>query len=778
MTSFLTNFFLDRNKPEIVYKPEIFDLKNPYDKSKLEELTKSGKVIQIYDQILGQTEELVKSLNPKIVYKKPELTKAATDYINSNSSHPDEFGVWVYYPWSGRLIHVLSKEDFIEVRTNRNNYKISPAEREILFKKRIGVVGLSIGQSIAMTLATERIFGEIRLADFDIIELSNLNRIRTGIQNLGVSKVVAVAREIAELDPFLNVTCFLDGLTEENMDEYFLGNGKLDLVVEACDGLDIKILSRRKAKSLGIPVVMDTSDRGMIDIERFDLEPGRPILHGLIEHLDSSKLKGLTNEEKVPFLLAIIGIDTMSDRLKASMLEIEQSITTWPQLASSVTLGGGVTTDVCRRILLNQLKDSGRYFIDVEEIITDKEKPVIREIPLNIRPSLTFPQMMDIIRQSPLCKVYPEQEEIDSPTLNEIIKAAGMAPSGANIQPWRWIYDNKNLYLFFDDVYSAGLLDCGNTISFASLGAAVENLVLKAHEKGLEVLQEKPVLKKDTQLVAVFHFFKTIPSSLKDRLEKHVCDNLVKVIPDRLTNRNIRKRQPIAKDKLKLLQEAARTVPGAEMKLIDDEKTLQLLGEVTAKMDRIRVMHEGGHKDFRAEIRWTREEALQACNGVDLMGTVDLTQTELAGWRIAKSWPVIKLLNDWRVGSGLEKIQRKNVAGATALGLLTVPSFSCDTFYDGGRAMERVWLKATELNISVHPASLSTLIWNTLMYNEEDVFPDYMREEARQLRKQFEEILSLQDKRADVILFRFFISDPPKERAVRYPIEKILYVNK
>ena len=48
-------------------------------------------------------------------------------------------------------------------------------------------------------------FGEIRLADFDEIDLSNLNRVRTHLINIGINKAVIVAREIAEIDPYLKV---------------------------------------------------------------------------------------------------------------------------------------------------------------------------------------------------------------------------------------------------------------------------------------------------------------------------------------------------------------------------------------------------------------------------------------------------------------------------------------------------------------------------------------------------------------------------------------------
>ena len=86
--------------------------------------------------------------------------------------------------------------------TNDASRSASPEEKETLSKKKIGIIGLSVGQSIALTIAMERTCGELRIADFDILELSNLNRIRAGLPNLGIAKTIVVAREIAEIDPW------------------------------------------------------------------------------------------------------------------------------------------------------------------------------------------------------------------------------------------------------------------------------------------------------------------------------------------------------------------------------------------------------------------------------------------------------------------------------------------------------------------------------------------------------------------------------------------------
>ena len=123
----------------------------------------------------------------------------------------------------------------------------------------------------------------------------------------------------------------------------------LDLVIEECDSLDVKLLVREAARDRRIPVVMQTSDRGVLDVERFDLEPERPIFHGLLPGVHSSDLAGLSLEAKAPYVLRMMGAADVSSRGAASLLEVGRTITAWPQLASEVTLGGATAAAVVRR---------------------------------------------------------------------------------------------------------------------------------------------------------------------------------------------------------------------------------------------------------------------------------------------------------------------------------------------------------------------------------------------------------------------------------------------
>ncbi|MBX2972871.1 MAG: ThiF family adenylyltransferase [Flavobacteriales bacterium] len=348
------------------FRPVILRASSPADAARMQVLVAAGATV--HDELEAQLGELVRCLNPAKRYTKDELLQAAQEHLAGQD--PLTYGVWIHYPWANRLVHLLDEAEFALVRTDRNRNKITREEQALLATKKVGVIGLSVGQSVCLTLALERSFGEIRLADFDTLDLSNLNRIRSGTHELGTPKVINTAREIAELDPFLKVTVFAEGITKDNIDDFLTGGGPLDLLVEECDSVDIKLLARQSARHHRIPVVMDTSDRGLIDVERFDLEPERPLLHGLLEDLDPAMLeRPMTNQEKIPVISRFVGIETISARMRASLPEVGRTILTWPQLASAVVLGGAALADIARRILLGFPVPSQRQWLDLDELI-------------------------------------------------------------------------------------------------------------------------------------------------------------------------------------------------------------------------------------------------------------------------------------------------------------------------------------------------------------------------------------------------------------------------
>jgi molybdopterin/thiamine biosynthesis adenylyltransferase len=338
----------------------LLDGNNMLERAVLHNLREQIPGIQIVDVFRQQLREWIKSEHPDKALSEEEMSQQMDLYCDPNNDEKN--GVWVYYPWRNTIVHCLSKEKFIRVRTIRNLHKITTHEQEILERCKVGVVGLSVGQSVSIAIAMERICGHLRIADFDTLELSNLNRIRSSMLHQGELKTTIVTREIAEIDPFISVSCYDKGLQKDNLDEFLDG---LDVVVDECDSLEMKIILRQACRERGIPVVMDTSDSLMLDVERFDLEPTRPLFHGLMdEHM---QIDWSNPNQRMQLLMQIIEPQKASKRAQESLGEIGKTITTWPQLATDVNMGGAFAAKIVRQILLGDSVPSGRFRLDIIE---------------------------------------------------------------------------------------------------------------------------------------------------------------------------------------------------------------------------------------------------------------------------------------------------------------------------------------------------------------------------------------------------------------------------
>jgi molybdopterin/thiamine biosynthesis adenylyltransferase len=280
---------------------------------------------------------------------------------------------WAYYPWRRTVVGILGPSGFRAVRLDRNRHLITLGEQARLASLCVGVAGLSVGHVVAHTLAAQGLCGALKVADFDTLELSNLNRVPATVLDLGINKATLAARRIAELDPYLRVEVMPAGLTAETIGSFLDG---LDVVVEECDSLDMKVAVREEARRRRLPVLMATSDRGLLDVERFDLEPDRPVLHGLLGAAEAATLADMAVRDKIPYMLAHLDAPRLSARVAASMLEVGHTLTTWPQLAGDVVLGAAAVAEAVRRIGLGEDLSSGRVRIDVAGTLSSLGNPV------------------------------------------------------------------------------------------------------------------------------------------------------------------------------------------------------------------------------------------------------------------------------------------------------------------------------------------------------------------------------------------------------------------
>lgn len=355
------------SKKDISSEPIIFDLKIDNHKEKLLELLNSNQVNQISNDYIEQLKELFAVKNPTLVYT-PDFEKQFKNSLKENEEKAKLFlhGKWVFYPWLSVLVHVLDEEDFFLVRTARNRYLISPEEQQVFYDAVVGIGGLSVGNSVALTIVLQGGAKHIKLADFDNLALSNTNRVRAGVQNLGLPKVEVTARQIYELNPYATVEIFQEGLNPENLESFF---SDLDIIIDELDNIAIKYLIREQAKKYKVPLVMaaDNGDNAVVDIERYDLNPQQEFFHGRIGNVTYGQLKNLNKFEIGQTIAKHIGLENVTEKTLHSFLEMGKTIVSWPQLGGAALLNGSAVAYCVRKILNKEHLENNRALISLDE---------------------------------------------------------------------------------------------------------------------------------------------------------------------------------------------------------------------------------------------------------------------------------------------------------------------------------------------------------------------------------------------------------------------------
>jgi hypothetical protein len=603
------------------------------------------------------------------------------------------------------------------LRLDRNRNLITAAELERLGRLRIGVVGLSVGHAIAYTLAAQGLCGELRLTDFDDLELSNLNRVPATVFDLGVNKAVVCARRIAELDPYLRVTVEPTGITPQTVGDFLDG---VDIVIEECDSLDAKVLIREVARTRRLPVLMATSDRGLLDVERFDIEPSRPIMHGLIGDVDSARLANLTNEEKLPHALRMTDATQVSSRMAASLIEVGKTLSTWPQLSSEVALNASVVTEAVRRIGLCETLPSGRVRIDTAAMLDKLDETVL------------------VPRDAPAAEEPNEQIEPDG-TSEIVAAAAARAPSGGNAQPWHIETRDGSVGIRLAPEHTT-TMDVGYRASAVALGAATFNARVAAAAHGLVGSVDFQPGDEASPLSAMVNL-----SAGDDPELTAMYDAMV----HRETNRRRGGRAPIPAQTLELLGAAARS-EGARLQILSGSAEVDRAAAILAAADRIRYLTPRLHAEMFAELRWPGDPSPES--GIDVR-SLELDPADQVMLDVLRRSDVMANLAAWDGGTALGDDTYGRVTASAAVGVISRVGQSLTDYARGGSAVESVWIKAQQHGLAVQPVSPAFLY----AHDDEDLrdLSPAFAEDLGDLQYNFRKLADTEADESQVLVLRF-----------------------
>ena len=141
----------------------------------------------------------------------------------------------------------------MEERYIRNLGALTEEECAILRRKTVFVAGCGGLGGYLIEMLLRLGVGEIRAADGDVFEASNLNRqLLSSPSTLGSGKAAAAAARAREINPEVRFAAVSDFVTEENAAELVKG---CDAVLDALDNIAARRLLATACAEAGVPLI-------------------------------------------------------------------------------------------------------------------------------------------------------------------------------------------------------------------------------------------------------------------------------------------------------------------------------------------------------------------------------------------------------------------------------------------------------------------------------------------------------------------------------------------
>ena len=124
--------------------------------------------------------------------------------------------------------HTLTKEEIYTALNKRH----SPETQKLLSAGNVAIAGLGgLGSNVAYALARIGV-GHLHLIDFDVVDITNLNRQQYFMEHIGMYKTDALKSLLLRINPYLDIRTDCVKVTDDNLQELF---ADATIVCEAFD---------------------------------------------------------------------------------------------------------------------------------------------------------------------------------------------------------------------------------------------------------------------------------------------------------------------------------------------------------------------------------------------------------------------------------------------------------------------------------------------------------------------------------------------------------------
>jgi len=274
-----------------------------------------------------------------------------------------------------------------------------------------------------------------------------------------------------------------------------------------------------------------------------------------------------------------------------------------------------------------------------------------------------------------------------SPDLHGTLYHASLAPSGHNAQPWQVRLGDGELWIGTDRGRWLPKVDPTNREVVLSLGAFVENLVAAAPHFGYGA--EPEVIGPSTESEVIHVALRPLPRRDSD---------LERLRARRTLRTGFSGRELTAADiaALRANADIDRAVFFAPVSAQG-----RFLAEATLEANRQQTARDDAQEELARWMRWTAADARAHRSGFT---PESLEITGLAGWYVRHFMNREAVLGRQFRAQSLARVRRQLKSYGGWL-IITSADEAAAALVDAGRRCERMWLKARELSIAIHPMS-------------------------------------------------------------------------
>ena len=210
-----------------------------------------------------------------------------------------------------------------------------------LLDAKVLIVGLGgLGCPVALYLAAAGV-GELWLADFDRVDLSNLQRqIAHTVTDIDRPKVVSASEAIAAINPEVITSCISEKLTGQSLQKAI---AHVDLVVDASDNFATRFESNKACVALKKPLVSGAAIRSEGHIIVFDSRhKDSPCYRCLYEDTSGGENLSCSESGVLAPLVGVIGsmqaleavkvLSGFGEPLQGHLLIFDAKVMTWRTL--------------------------------------------------------------------------------------------------------------------------------------------------------------------------------------------------------------------------------------------------------------------------------------------------------------------------------------------------------------------------------------------------------------------------------------------------------------